>query len=101
MSDLLAIGTSATQLYQKALTTVSNNVANLNSVGYSRQEAVLIENTPAQYGVHYLGGGAFLEGIKRSYDQFIEQNLRTSASEVATQRPLVHYTNRLIDMLGS
>ena len=101
MSDLLAIGTSATQLYQKALTTVSNNVANLNSVGYSRQEAVLTENTPAQYGVHYLGGGAFLEGIKRSYDQFIEQNLRTSASEVATQRPLVRYTNRLIDMLGS
>ena len=38
MTDLLTIGATATQLYRQALSTVSNNIANINSDGYSRQE---------------------------------------------------------------
>ena len=38
MSDLLSIGSSAIDAYQRALTTTSNNIANLNTEGYSREE---------------------------------------------------------------
>ena len=101
MSDILSIGTSATQLYQKAISTVSNNVANLNSEGYSRQEAISAENYPTQYGVNYLGSGAFLESVRRNYDQFLERNLRNSLNDVSTNKPLVSYTSRLLDVVSS
>ena len=43
MSDILSIGAGATQLYRQSLATVSNNIANLNTEGYSRQVATSAE----------------------------------------------------------
>jgi flagellar hook-associated protein FlgK len=101
MSDILSIGASATLLYQKSLATVSNNVANLNTEGYSRQETISRENHPAEYGVHYLGTGAFLGSVKRSYDEFVERNLRSSLNELSSHQALVNYTSRLLDTISS
>ncbi len=64
MSDLLNIGASAAELYRQALSTVSNNIANLNSDGYSRQEITAQENNPVLQGVSYLGTGANSKGIQ-------------------------------------
>ena len=57
MADLLNIGATATELYRQALSTVSNNIANLNSDGYSRQEVRAEETIPTRMGVDYLGSG--------------------------------------------
>ena len=46
MSDILGISSGAISAYQRALTTVSNNIANVNTEGYSRQDVVLKDNTP-------------------------------------------------------
>ena len=101
MTDILSIGASAIQLYQKTLATVSNNVANLNTEGYSRQEAVSVENNPSQYGIHYLGSGAGLQSIKRNYDEFVETNLRGTLTDFSTFTPLVDYTSRILDAFSS
>ena len=37
MSDLLGISSTAVAAYQRALGTVSNNIANVSTEGYSRQ----------------------------------------------------------------
>jgi len=37
MSDILSISGSAVAAYQRALGTTSNNIANLSTVGYSRE----------------------------------------------------------------
>ena len=55
MSDILSIGGSAVSAYQKALGTVSNNIANLNTVGYSRQELDLSAGAPQAIANIYLG----------------------------------------------
>ena len=47
MSDILSIGAGATQLYRQSLATVSNNIANLNTEGYSRQVASSAEGMPS------------------------------------------------------
>lgn len=101
MTDLLSTGTSATLLYQKSLATVSNNVANLNSEGYSRQEAINVQNYPTQYGVHYLGSGAYLGSVKRNYDEFIEGNLRSSLTEMSSHKSMADYTARLLDTIST
>ena len=101
MSDLLSIGSSGVAAYQRALTTVSNNISNVGTEGYVRQETQLAENMPRQQGRVYLGTGVNVAGINRAYDQFLEQNLRNSTSELNTQGPMVNYANRVVDIMGS
>ena len=100
MTDLLTIGATATQLYRQALSTVSNNIANINSDGYSRQEVTTAENEPTQQGVSYLGTGARLVGVQRAYDEFAESGIRTSQSALSAQEPMIKYTDRVINLLG-
>ena len=41
MSDILGIASGAVSAYQRMLSTVSNNIANVSTDGYSRQSASL------------------------------------------------------------
>lgn len=101
MTDILSIGASATMLYQKSLATVSNNVANLHTEGYSRQEAISLENNPSEYGVHYVGTGAYLGSIQRNYDAFVERNLSTALNQLSSHVSMNNYTTRLVDSIAS
>ena len=73
MSDLLSIGSSGVAAYQRALTTVSNNISNVGTEGYVRQETALAENMPRQQGRVYLGTGASVVAVRRAYDQFLSK----------------------------
>ena len=101
MTDLVSIAGSAVAAYQRALGTVANNIANVDSAGYTRQEAGLIENAPRSYGTSYLGTGVNVTGIKRLYDAFIENSLRNANTELGAQGPLVNYANRVVDIMGN
>jgi len=101
MADILSIGAGATQLYRQALSTVSNNIANLNTEGYSRQVSETSENVPSQQGTVFVGSGARLDNIQRAYDEFAESSLRDSGSKLSNQQPLIDYANRVVDIMGS
>jgi flagellar hook-associated protein FlgK len=100
MSDLLSIGSSGVSAYQRALATVSNNIANVGTDGYSRQDISLAANQPRLLGNGYLGTGARFDSVQRQYDAFVESNLRNSNSDLQSQKPLLSYVNRLIDVMG-
>lgn len=100
MSDLLSIGSSGVGAYQRALATVSNNIANVSTDGYTRQNVSLSSNQPRQLGNSYLGTGARFDAVQRQYDAFVESNLRNSNSDLESQKPLLSYVNRLIDVMG-
>jgi len=101
MTDLVSVASNAVQSYQRALGTVSNNIANVSTDGYSRQEVILAANPVAKVGTVYLGTGVTVDGIKRQYDAFAEANMRNSNSDLASQEPMVNYANRVIDIMGS
>ena len=101
MADILSIGAGATQLYRQALSTVGNNIANLNTEGYSRQISETTENAPSQQGTVFVGSGARLDNIVRAYDEFAESSLRDSGSKLSNQQPLIDYANRVVDIMGS
>jgi len=101
MTDLVSVASNAVASYQRALGTVSNNIANVATEGYSRQEVVLQANPTARIGNVYLGTGVMIDRVKRQYDTFAELNLRYSNSELASQEPMVNYANRVIDIMGS
>ena len=101
MSDLLGISSGAVMAYQRALGTVSNNIANVGTDGYVRQETTLAESVPRKVATMYIGTGVRVDGIRRAYDEFLEKNLRNSTSDLNTQQPMVDFANRIIDIMGS
>ena len=100
MTDLLSIGANALKTNQSALAIVSNNIANVNTEGYVRQELDIKENLPTKAGLVYVGSGAVATGVRRAYDSFVESSVRSSVSDLAAQSPLIEYSNRMIDILG-
>ena len=100
MSDLLGISSSAVAAYQRALGTVSNNIANVSTEGYSRQTSTLEQSAPSKQANMFLGTGVMFTAVKRSFDTFAESNLRNSNTDLATQEPLVNYTQRVMDIMG-
>ncbi len=101
MSDMLSISSTAVMAYQRALGTVSNNIANVGTEGYSRQDITLNANTPSKQGSVYIGNGVVFDGVKRQVNDFVESNLRNSQSDLATQEPMLSYANRVVDIMGS
>jgi len=100
MSDMLGISSGAIGAYQRALSTVSNNIANVNTEGYSRQDVVLADSAPKKLASMYVGTGVMLQTIKRQYDEFAESNLRSSTSDLSSQKPMVDYAKRVMDIMG-
>ena len=101
MTDMTGIAGNAVSVYQQALTTVSNNIANVSTEGYSRQDVSLSALPVTKYGAAFLGSGVGLDRIKRQYDAFVESNLRNTTSDLEAQGPMVNYANRVVDVLGS
>lgn len=101
MSDLVGISSGAVQAYQRALGVVSNNIANVGTEGYTRQVSDLAATAPRRIGQAFLGTGVEFQAIRRSVDEFIQQNMRNSNSDLAAQSPLVDYANRVVDIMGS
>jgi flagellar hook-associated protein 1 FlgK len=101
MSDLLGVAGTAVTAYQLALGTVGNNIANVSTEGYSRQEVGLSSAPPREIGGSYIGTGVVYDRVKRQYDAFADLNLRNSISELSSQEPMLDYTNRVVDLMGS
>jgi flagellar hook-associated protein 1 len=77
--SLINIGTRALQANQLALQVTGNNIANVNTPGYSRQNVVM-QNVPGQYtGSGFIGKGVNVKTIERKLDEYL-----TRQSNVAT-----------------
>jgi flagellar hook-associated protein 1 len=71
MSGILNIGTRALIANQVALQTAGNNIANVNTPGYSRQSVVL-QNVAGQFtGGGYIGKGVDIQTIQRNHSEFL------------------------------
>jgi flagellar hook-associated protein 1 FlgK len=81
---ILNIGSQALQANLVALQTAGNNIANVNTAGYSRQKVVL-ETVPGQFtGGGYIGKGVSVQTIQRNFDAFlIRQATLASATQAA------------------
>ncbi|WP_142810806.1 flagellar hook-associated protein FlgK [Tepidiphilus olei] len=83
MADFLNIGLTGLMAAQAKLTVASHNIANADTPGYSRQSAVQTTQ-PSQYmGYGYVGQGARVVDVQRSYDQFLQRQLLQSQSQAS------------------
>src|SRR5512135_557502 len=89
------IGRSAIFASQTALNTVSNNIANVNTSGYSRQEVILDIANPASTGGFAVGNGVVVAGIRRNYDTFIQAQLIGQEQNQGRSDALNHSLSRI------
>src|SRR5690554_6247569 len=100
MSDILSTGTSALLAFQRALSTVSHNVANLNTPGYSRQRVDFEARNPSDVGVGYIGQGTQISDIKRVVDDLANARLIDSGGELARLEQLSSLSNRIDSLMS-
>ena len=81
--DLFSIGASGLLAFQRSLNTISHNIANVNTEGYSRQTVQLATRPPEPNGFGFSGNGVDTVTIRRSYDAFVESSLRSGMSATA------------------
>jgi len=80
MPDMLNNAVSGLLSFQRALSTTSHNISNVNTAGFSRQNVEFDANTPSLRGGSFFGNGVHIGAVARSYDQFLTRELRDTTS---------------------
>src|SRR5271170_4447425 len=102
----MAIATGALGAEQGALNATTNNVANVNTPGYSRQQPVLVESDPVIVGSVTYGSGVSLEKLQSLRDPILQMRIQEetqqqgqlNASLTAMQQAQVQFTTSTGDI---
>lgn len=100
MTDILATGTSALLAFQRALSTVGNNVANVATPGYSRQRVDLSTRGGDYYGFGFIGAGVQVGNVQRIVDSILAGRTLRSAGELGRMTQFATLSGR-VDTLFS
>ncbi|WP_131107313.1 flagellar hook-associated protein FlgK [Pseudomonas sp. Sample_10] len=78
--SLLNIGMSGLSASHASLVTTGNNISNVDTVGYSRQQTVQNSKNSIQYGNVFIGTGTTLADVRRVYNSYLDAQLQTTTS---------------------
>lgn len=90
--NALNAGKTSLSVNQKSIEVVGNNVANVNTPGYSRQEAVLSPYPALNFGGFFIGQGVKVSDVQREHNAFLQGQIndknQTLGQEEAKTEPL-------------
>lgn len=95
MTGILGSSTSALLAFQRALATVSHNVANVGTPGYSRQRVELSNRIGAPNGSGFAGAGVQVSTVRRLVDDFNAGRLLFSGAELGRLTELSRLAGRI------
>lgn len=96
LSNILQVAYSGISASQAALRSVTNNIANVNTPGYSRQQVVM--------ETHAYGGevaGVKIGQIRRVTDQFLEKAVYSASGDTGRYSVMQQFHDRLQGFIGS
>ncbi|NOY39211.1 MAG: flagellar hook-associated protein FlgK [Nitrospirae bacterium] len=85
---LFDIGKSAIFASRAALDVTANNIANINTPGFSRKEAILDIQTPVRTRTGFIGRGVTVGQIRRHYDNLLQSQLLLQQQNFARSNSL-------------
>ncbi len=100
MADLLSIGLSGLAASKTQLSITGHNITNVNTPGYSRQDATQATRSPQFSGAGYIGSGTTLVEIRRTYSEFLTSQLRSSTSLSSDVEAYKSQINQLDSLLA-
>ena len=77
MASILNTGISALKGIQRQLATTGNNIANVNTEGYSRQRVDFKALEPQGGDSGYIGSGVQVASVRRAYDAYLTGRVRS------------------------
>lgn len=90
--NALNAGKTSLSANQKAIEIAGNNIANVNTPGYSRQNPVLSPYPALNFGDFFIGQGVKISNVQREHDVFVTAQIldknRTLGEESARSTPL-------------
>lgn len=82
LGSIFNSGKSALFANQKALSVTSQNLANVNTVGYSRQEVILEPTNPLNERPGQIGTGVQVSEVRRISNKFVESQVTVGRSNL-------------------
>lgn len=96
----LQVGISGLLTSQRSISTISHNVSNVNTEGYTRQRTEILTNMPTYSGAGYIGTGVYVNNVERIYSEFVTRQVQTNTSESSYQNVLYTYSSRVDNILA-
>jgi flagellar hook-associated protein 1 FlgK len=81
LTSIMSLAVGALQANQGALNGTANNVANVNTPGYSRKRAILQENIPVVLGSLTFGTGVTLERLESLRDPILQLRIQQETQQ--------------------
>ncbi|MBI5329998.1 MAG: flagellar hook-associated protein FlgK [Betaproteobacteria bacterium] len=82
-SGVVGIAVSGLNAAQAGIRTTQQNIANINTAGYRRQEVVFTAEQPQGAGHGYLGSGVSVTEVRHQYSQFLDTEVMLNQSQLA------------------
>ena len=98
---MMSIGTRAMTAAYAQLTTSSNNIANANTPGYSRQQVVLAATEGQFTGSGYFGRGVTVQTVTRASDAFLTQQASATGATAAADAARSDLLRQLEKVFGT
>lgn len=100
VGSMLNIAKSGLMAFQRSIETTSHNISNIDTEGYSRQRVNLATKSPQLTGGGYMGTGVDVNNIARSYDYFINGQLRSSTSAFGEVDTFKSYASQVDNLMA-
>jgi flagellar hook-associated protein 1 len=101
MADVLSTSVSGLLAFQKALSVTSNNVANVNTPGYSVEAAQFTPQPGETTGIGYFGTGVSITSVTRSYSELLAGQMRSSQSSYSSFNSFATTSASIDNMLSA
>lgn len=88
----MEIGKAGLKIYRVATEVISENIANVNTPGYSRQRVILESAPPTTHNGFPLGTGVKISTVERYYDALLQKQLVSAGTNLG-------YDSKKLDVL--
>ena len=98
--SMFQTGLSGLSVARSALMTTAHNTANVYTAGYSRQTALVSSNGGTTTGAGFIGNGARVTTVQRSYDGYLTAQLNGAEAAGAALASYGSQINRIDSLLA-
>ena len=99
IASILNIARNSLFAQQTAMQVISNNIANVNTPGYAKQEAVLTEDSVAGNDYLLRGNGVKVKSVLSHYDRYLEASVAKENTSLEEQKTYAQYFGRVESIL--
>ena len=98
--SLLSIGLSGLNASQTALSTTGNNITNVDTAGYTRQQSMQVSSAAQFSGRYYVGTGTTVQDVRRMYSEFLANQLRGATAVNSDAQTYLSQVNQVDSLLS-